>query len=69
MWSQWFIQHISDSADIEKNGGENHKKGNILVLWDTNVERNESASASVVSLLKSLYNKQVDGSWRFDVAL
>ena len=63
------IQKNSDGTNIEKNGGENHKKGDVLVLWDANAEQNESASTYVVSLLKRLCNKQVEGSWRIDVAL
>ena len=62
MWSQGLIQQISDGTKIEKNGGGTHKKGGVLVLWDANVEQNESASTPVVSLSKNLQNKQVDGS-------
>ena len=69
MWSQWLIQKNSDSTNIEKDGGGIHKKGDVLVLWDANVERNESASTSVVSLSKRLYNKQVEDNWRIYFSL
>ena len=35
------------------------KKGDIMVLWDTNADKNENKSMSVVSIRKTLFSKQV----------
>ena len=69
MWSQGLIQEVSNGSNIAKEGGGYHKKGDVSVLWDPNVERNELASVSIITLSKGYHNKQVEGSWRIDIDL
>ena len=69
MWSQGLIQDISNGKNIEKDGGGFHKKGDVKALWDANAERDELASVCFIGLSKLLCNKQVEGSWRIDIAL
>ena len=38
------------------------KKGSYLVLWDSNKDRNKSASTSIVSLPICIFNTQVEYS-------
>ena len=33
------------------------KKGYVMVLWNTNTDRNKDESTSVVSIIKTLFNK------------
>ena len=63
------MQQISNRTNILKETGIQHKKGNILVLWDANKECNEPTSISVIRILKYLFNEQVEGSWRINIAL
>ena len=68
MWSQGVMKLVSDGKNMPKESGGFHKKGDCIVIWDANVERGELNSESVFSLPLRLHNKQVDNSWRVDLA-
>ena len=62
MMSQDFIQNTSSDSNLPKDGGGFYKKGDALVLWNANEERNKTNSLSAVSLTFINFNKQVENS-------
>ena len=69
MWSHSIIQLVLNSSNIPKEGGRFNKKGDTMVLWDTNADRNRDESMSFLSIRKILFNKQVQDSQRLDISL
>ena len=59
---------FSNDDNLQKEGGSFHKKEDCLILWNTNVQRGEFSSTSVVSFPVGLHNNIVEHSWRFDVS-
>ena len=69
VWVQGRMQLVSDGSNIAMKDGAWRKKGDVLVLWDSNESRNEQASIRINSLPKALFNKQVEGSYKIDISL
>jgi len=58
-WSKSKVVLISDGSNIIKQGARTacYRVGEgVLILWDTNEERNESSSTSALRLLPSKWN-------------
>ena len=56
MWSQGEINSVSNGNNLPNKGSGIHKRGNSLVLWDTNVEWGELTTTSAVVFPVSLHN-------------
>ena len=69
VWVKGRMQLVSDGSNIAMKDGAWRKKGDVLVLWDSNESHNEQASSSTISLPKKMLNKLVQGSWRINIHL
>ena len=71
-WSQGKVIKISDGANIIKQGVHPtcYNVGEaVLILWDTNEERNYTVSTSAKRLLHSKWNpkgRHIDSAWRMN---
>ena len=71
-WCQGLVNEISDGSNMVQLGKRTKSKcydanKAVMVLWDPIPELDMPEQETVQPLLPSKWNKQVVGSWRFDV--